>query len=407
MDKAKENIIKFGRAMLDLGFQNTHSGNISLRVGDEFYITKTGSMLGHLEESDVVLPGLYEPLTGLFQASSETGTHRLILQRSAAVNHAHTFSTTLLSFFMEEISPVDLLGRKHLGIVPVVEFEIPIGSKEMDEKIPAILADHPAMVVKTHGPFIRGDSLNQAFYFLNLLEYSSEILLNLKNLAIGYADAEAPGSPELPAYEPPRAGKATRDLELISQFKRTSSDLFRMKISPFHTGSISVADGKEMYYSPCASTPDYMENEIQRVSINEEDQDYFKRLHQAVYNYTSAQSAIFTHTSQAMVEAYKAADRGEASFIPVDAEGGFLYPAIPIVSPADAVRSIVEKASRYKMVVILGLGALAVGHTLGDTSHHSSSLNNICFLKTQLDHMEKSGVVENTDDYLFKKGKDW
>ncbi|MEA2006427.1 MAG: class II aldolase/adducin family protein, partial [Acidobacteriota bacterium] len=79
MDKTKEQIIKIGRAMLALGLQNTHSGNISIRMGEDMYITKTGSMKGHLEERDIVISGLKEPKFGLFQASSEIGTHQKIL----------------------------------------------------------------------------------------------------------------------------------------------------------------------------------------------------------------------------------------------------------------------------------------------------------------------------------------
>ncbi len=41
MNKIKESIIKAGKAMLAVGLQNTHCGNISVRVNDEIFITKT------------------------------------------------------------------------------------------------------------------------------------------------------------------------------------------------------------------------------------------------------------------------------------------------------------------------------------------------------------------------------
>ena len=107
----KEHIIKIGRAMLALGLQNTHCGNISTIVDGEFYITKTGSMKGHLEERDIVLPGMDEPKTGIFQASSETGTHREILRYARAAMHAHSLSATLLSYTTDTIEPLDFLGK--------------------------------------------------------------------------------------------------------------------------------------------------------------------------------------------------------------------------------------------------------------------------------------------------------
>jgi len=147
MDKTKDRMIKIGIAMLTLGLQNTHSGNISVRVGNEMFITKTGAMKGHLEERDIVLPGLIEPKTGLFQASSETGTHRKILEFAGSAIHAHSLSATLLSYILDSLTPVDVLGKSHLGNVPVVEFEYPVGSKEMEEKIPKILKHHPSSPV--------------------------------------------------------------------------------------------------------------------------------------------------------------------------------------------------------------------------------------------------------------------
>jgi len=64
----KSDMIKIGRAMLDLGLQNTHSGNISVREGNDLFITKTGSMKGHLEalgmKSDMISRSLNEGFSG-------------------------------------------------------------------------------------------------------------------------------------------------------------------------------------------------------------------------------------------------------------------------------------------------------------------------------------------------------
>jgi L-fuculose-phosphate aldolase len=407
MDKTKEHMIKIGWAMLTLGLQNTHCGNISTRVGDEIYITKTGSMKGHLEERDIILPGLNEPKTGLFQASSETGIHREILKHAKAALHAHSLPATLLSFIAEEIVPLDFIGRQYLRSIPVAEFEYPVGSKEMEKKIPGVLRKVSAMIVKTHGPFVRGSSLNEAFFVLCAVHYSSEILLNLRILDVDLIKLPELRYPETGGYKSPEGVKETKDKELVRQFKRTSSDVFTMRLSPFHSGSLSVEDGNEMLYSPCVSSPDYFENEIVREKINEEDDDFFKNMHRSVYRYSSAKSAIFTHSPFAMIQSIKMLSEGGDRIIPIDAEGGYLYPAIPVMLPDADMRTVVEKAERYKMVVLAGMGVLAIGHTPGHTIHHNSSLRNICYLKTQLEIMEKVGAVDDVARYLDERGKNW
>jgi len=407
IDNTKEDIIKIGRALLALGFQNTHSGNISTRDDNDIYITKTGSMLGHLEKHDIVLPGLHEPKAGLFQSSSETGIHREILKFSKAAIHAHTFPATMLSYSLDEIIPIDCLGQCHIRSVPISEFEYPVGSKEMEEGIPEALKEHPAMIVRAHGPFVRGSSLNEAFFFLSVLDYSSEILLNLANLGFNPTLLRQLAYPQIPVYRDPAGKYATQDKELIKQFKRTSSDLFKLRLSPFHTGSISVSDGNEMLFSRTASTPDYIGTDIERIDIEDNNTGFFEKLHQAVYRYSNAKSAIFTHSPLAMVLAIRAIMNGEDRIIPVDAEGGYLYPAIPVLMPDEDFVDIIKKVSRYKMAALAGLGVLAIGHTPGDTLHHCSSLKNISYMKIQLETMNKSGVIEDIDKFLLEKGKNW
>jgi len=400
-------MINVGKAMLELDLQNTHCGNISVRLEDDILITKTGSMKGHLKETDIVEPGLYEPKSGLFQASSETGTHQKILEYAGSAVHAHSIAATLMSYITEEIHPLDILGEKHLDFIPVVEYEYPVGSKEMEDDIPKILKNNKGMIIKTHGPMIRGENVHEAFFNLNISDYSSEILLNLNHLKIPVESLPAMNYPAIDNYAVPAGNKDTNDMELIKQFQMVATDMFSMKLSPFHTGSISVQDGKEMLFSPCSSSPEYFVNDLLRINLKDECKDYFYRLHQAVYLYSHAQSAVFTHSPQAVVQGFRSLWAGEDRIIPIDAEGGYLYPAVPIVLPDEDLEVIIKKAERYKMVLIAGIGVLAIGHTPTHCIHHNSSLRNISLLKTQLEIMEKTGLVSDISRFLDKRGVAW
>ncbi len=407
MKNLKQDMINVGRAMLTLELQNTHSGNISAREKDDMLITKTGSMKGHLQVTDLVNPGIYQPKSGLFQASSETGTHQKILQYAGSAVHAHSLPATLISYYAKDVEPNDILGKTYLGHIPIIEFEYPIGSKEMEEKIPEILRKHPAMIIKTHGPICRGSTVYESFFLMNVVDYSCNILLNMDKLNIPSDKIPGNGYPKITGYSLPSGIKETRDNELIRQFKLVASDMFTLKLSPIHTGSISVRDGKEMLYSPRASSPEYIDNEIFRLKLGQDFEDFFHILHQAVYRHSHSQAAVFTHSPQALIQGFQALWKREDRIIPVDAEGGYLYPAVPVILPDEDMKKIIKKAERYKMVVIAGIGVLALGYTPTHCIHHNSSLKNICILKTELDILEKTKVLEDPDQFIKKRGKEW
>lgn len=405
--KAKQEMIKIGRAMLALGLQNTHSGNISLRQGTGMYITKTNSMKGHLEERDIVEPGISTPQFGLFQASSETGLHKGILEYSQAVVHAHAHAATLISYLTDSMVPMDILGKSYLGEVPVLCFEFPVGSKEMEIRIPQVLKTCPAMIIKTHGPVTHGENLFKAFFLMSLVNYSAEILVIVKKFSLSANALQPLSFPFLAPYVKPKGQRATHDPELLKQFKRIQSDLFTMKLSPFHTGSLSVSDGKEMLFVKNASSPTYIKTDISRLLIAAEEDDFFIRLHQAVYQFTHLQAALFSHSCQGVAAACIAMNQGMDRLIPMDAEGGYLYPAIPIVLPDEPLKKIVTTAARYKMVLIAGMGVLAIGHTPFHCIHHNSSLENIALMRNELQLLEKLQICQNTRDFEDKRGKNW
>ncbi|OGH61495.1 MAG: hypothetical protein A3I06_02545 [Candidatus Lindowbacteria bacterium RIFCSPLOWO2_02_FULL_62_12] len=78
-----------GEKLLALGINTTHSGNVSVRSETEIFITRTGSRLDRLAESDVISVGLNEEGKGI--ASVELPMHRAIYQNTPAkaILHAH------------------------------------------------------------------------------------------------------------------------------------------------------------------------------------------------------------------------------------------------------------------------------------------------------------------------------
>lgn len=391
MNRARQQIVNIGRMLLDLKLQNTHSGNISLRQDRKIYMTRTGSMKGHLKPSDIIEFDISEFLADIPNLSSEAGSHRGILEYSKAVIHSHSIAATLMSYLSRQIVPKDWLGQHYLKTVPVLAFKKPAGSAEMEKEIPRILKQHQAMVVKTHGPFVKGISLEEALLHMSILDYSATILLQLKSLGVKVERLNIPDFPDVNEIKIAGRRKISPNPRLAQRFGELFSDMFGLRLSPAFTGSVSLKQDENMLVSFRSSIPRYINSVLYRIPIVEESGDFFTGLHKSVYIHSAARSAIFSHSPYGMIQSFYAVSKGQDYIDPDDAEGKLLYPSIPIMDPGEPFRDIVKQAFRHKMVVLTGFGVLSVGETPEQAIHHCSSLRNICKMKTWHEMVNKSG----------------
>ncbi len=166
-----------GRDIFVAGLTTSHGGNMSVRDGDRIIITRRGSMLGRLTDDDVVETGM-ERCADDERCSREIVVHRAIYDaapEARAIVHAHPPHTVAASFDADVIVPVDSEGLYILGEVPVVSASTTIASPEAAAVLAAALAGAPVAVLRTHGPFARGASLEEAFMHVSVLEASAHI----------------------------------------------------------------------------------------------------------------------------------------------------------------------------------------------------------------------------------------
>ena len=99
-----------GRNLFAQGLVSLQSGNLSIRLGDSLFITHRGTMLGSIEEGDLVQTGITKNGRATPMASSELPVHRSIYRHTSALSvvHAHPPYAVALSFMEEEIVPRDI-----------------------------------------------------------------------------------------------------------------------------------------------------------------------------------------------------------------------------------------------------------------------------------------------------------
>jgi len=175
---------EIGRDLYVADLVSSHGGNISIRLGDRLIIKRRGAMLGRLREEDLIETGLEKTDSAVMLASTELIVHRAIYlaTRALAVVHAHPRTAIALSLSREEIVPIDNEASYLLHKVPVVAAEFASGSPELVEKVPAALQQYKIAMLRGHGCFSVGQTLDEAFQWVSCLEEACQIIMAAKTI---------------------------------------------------------------------------------------------------------------------------------------------------------------------------------------------------------------------------------
>ena len=446
-----QKIYTIGNAILRVNGNNTHSGNISLRDPhnpDLFYITASGSQCGALTLRDIVPIRFSEVSWGDARASSESTIHRQIL-RLPGVNaclHSHHIACTVLTFDTLEtqsflrylgtdakgredflFQPLDLYGSGINGGVKVGTFKQPVGSTEMEERIPEYLSDAPVAMVRGHGPFARGADLEECLHRLSLLESSAVLAISLRRRGADLAgmqqaimnqgfDAVFPWRP--PALDSAQlAVRQVEDQATIADFAYWLSYNYDFGLGAYGTGSMSqkvAAD--EMIYCPMSAVPATMDFPLYRLSLARKEADTPEiGLHKLLYNQTNFTTCMITTSPMATAEGMATlaeihgmdALLGNAPDIPyatsdhpvvapIDAEAIYLNPRLGLVDMAQLVNytthnPILDMLRWHKgCCVVAGYGVISVGDTtLEQAAHNVASAERIARFRMEVYVNEK------------------
>ena len=421
-----------GRASLLYDIQDSHSGNMAVQWEDEnkqtkLAITSTGSQKGDLEPSQICVLSPSETDYGYYKASVETDIHaRILVQKGAnASMHCHTKDLIIATLDDEEkpsqpepFIPVDSLGHYHLGgHVPVDWFEVPSGSSEMADTIPERLAHHPVAVVQAHGTFSRGRTLKEAFFLICVANNSGAVVRHAGRLGVDIPKLRKTiqSNPDLHFPYPPTAYSIEEDdtcdfpdeEEIVREFRKAGARIFESRLSPFHTGSISIRGARTMFLASKASMPREIGGPLLEVPLSPEKSDPpVLEIHKRIYAESNFQTIIHCYIHEAEAFSFST-NPGETDpidrIVPIDAEGSFLYLVIPVLPPRHDFEQFLKLLHDYKVVIIRGGGVWGVGaQSISEVLHHPSSVREICIYR--LGALERELDLNKMEP---KKAKRW
>lgn len=179
----KNNILEIGEKLYKGGFAHGISGNISFRQNGQIFITATGTCLGEMTETDIVILDEEGNIIGNnnIKPSSEKMMHVEIYKNRPEINsiiHAHPTYCTALAVSGETnlpailAEPVVMFGNS----IPIVKYETP-STIELAKSVAKFFEKNDAVLMANHGATVCGRDLKETFYKLETLEFYSKVYL--------------------------------------------------------------------------------------------------------------------------------------------------------------------------------------------------------------------------------------
>ena len=185
--KLKQEICEIGHKLYEKGFVAANDGNISYRISENHVLcTPTLVSKGTLKCDDICLVDMTgKQLSGKKKRTSEVMLHLEIYKSNPkvkAVVHSHPPYATAFSVAGEEI-PTCILPEVEvfLGPIPTAVYETP-GAQAFAQTILPFVESAKIVVLKNHGTVSWGETLQQAYWWTEILDAYCRILLIAKQV---------------------------------------------------------------------------------------------------------------------------------------------------------------------------------------------------------------------------------
>ncbi len=185
----KKQICDIGKRIYDRGMVAANDGNISVKISDnEFLCTPTGVSKGFMTPEyicKVDRDGKVIYAESGFRPSSEIKMHMRVYKERPDVNsvvHAHPMYATGFAIagipLTQPIMPEAVIA---LGCVPIAEYGTP-STEEIPDAVSKYVQHFDAVLLENHGALTYSDSLLNAYYKMESVEFYAKLLFISKQL---------------------------------------------------------------------------------------------------------------------------------------------------------------------------------------------------------------------------------
>ena len=185
--KLREDLCELGRSLFARALTHGSTGNLSVRCGEGWLLTPTGSNLGQLDPARLARLDADGRLLDGDPPTKEHFLHRAMYEqrtRSQAVIHLHSTHSVAVSV-LADLDPADVLPPltayyvMRIGTLPLVPYFAP-GDVQLADAVRSFAGRHHALLLANHGPVVAGSSLSAASDAIEELEATARLYLLLQ-----------------------------------------------------------------------------------------------------------------------------------------------------------------------------------------------------------------------------------
>jgi ribulose-5-phosphate 4-epimerase/fuculose-1-phosphate aldolase len=184
----RDALVALGRSLFERGLTHGSSGNLSLRIGDRFLMTPTGSSLGALEPERLAWLDASGRLLEGDPPTKEAALHLAMYRErpnDRAVVHLHATHSVAVSVLADvdredALPPLTAYYAMRVGRLPLLPYFAP-GDAALAEAVGRAAGRHHAMLLANHGPVVSGATLASAADAIEELEATAKLFLLVRH----------------------------------------------------------------------------------------------------------------------------------------------------------------------------------------------------------------------------------
>ncbi len=179
----KDELVRYYSRLRKYGYNDSHSGNASIREKNKIWITPSGACADTLHADDLIACDLNGSIGE--NASFDAKLHIEVYKKNSsaqAVLHSHGPHTIALTMNGEDFVPDDFEGNLYFPTVPVHTIAFDDYSEQSPQLVANTLSKTCITVVRGHGVYACAESLNLTYKWTCSLEHSAKIAYLTKQL---------------------------------------------------------------------------------------------------------------------------------------------------------------------------------------------------------------------------------
>lgn len=172
----KEDLVCYYSWLRKYGYNDSHSGNASVREQNIIWVTPSGACADTLRVEDLIACDMNGTINK--NASYDTRLHLAAYKScpsTRAVLHSHGPHTIAMTMNGEDFTPDDFEGKLYFPKVPVHTIPFDQYPEKSPDLVAATLRHCRITVVRGHGVYACAESLNLAYKWTCSLEHSAKI----------------------------------------------------------------------------------------------------------------------------------------------------------------------------------------------------------------------------------------